>query len=41
VLVSDAGTLDRALDQPRQSGRSVDLDTTLAQARRLHPGDRV
>jgi len=41
VLVSDAGTLDRALDQPRQSGRPVDLDTTVAQARRLHPGDRV
>jgi len=41
VLVSDAGTLDRALDQPRQSGRPVDLETTLAQARRLHPGNRV
>jgi hypothetical protein len=41
VLVSDAGTLDRTLDQPRQSMRPTDLETTLAQARRLHPADRV
>ena len=41
VLVSDAGTLDRTLDQPRMSLRPTDLETTLAQARRLHPADRV
>ncbi|HZB87667.1 MAG TPA: SpoIVB peptidase S55 [Terracidiphilus sp.] len=45
VLVSDAGTLDRALnqalDQPRNSARPADLETSLAQARRLHPADKV
>ena len=41
VLISDAGTLDRTLDQPRISQRPTDLDTTLAQARRLHPADQV
>lgn len=41
VLVSDAGTLDRTMDQPRISARPTDLDTALAQARRLHPADRV
>jgi hypothetical protein len=41
LLVSDAGTLDRALDQPRTSSRPVDLDTALARARRLHPADRI
>ena len=41
LLVSDAGTLDRALVQPRISTRSVDLDTALAEARSRHPADRV
>ena len=41
VLVSDAGTLDRALDPPRLSQRSTDLATVLAQDRRLHPVDRI
>ena len=41
ILVSDAGTLDRTLDQPRFSGRTPDLETLLAQARRRHPADRI
>jgi len=41
MLVSDAGTLDRALDQPRQPSHSPDMDAALAQARRLHPADRI
>ena len=41
LLVSDAGTLDRALNQPRISNRTVDLNTALAQARNQHPADRV
>ena len=41
LLVSDAGTLDRALNQPRLSSRTVDLNTALAQARNQHPADRI
>jgi hypothetical protein len=41
LLVSDAGTLDRALAQPRASNRTVDLETALAQARSQHPADRI
>ncbi len=41
ILVSDAGTLDRTMDQPRLSTRPADLETALAQARRLHPADQV
>lgn len=41
VLVSDAGTLDRTMDQPRPVPRPTDLETALAQARRLHPADQV
>jgi hypothetical protein len=41
LLVSDAGTLDRALDPPRTFNRPVDLETALARARRLHPADRI
>ena len=41
LLVSDAGTLDRALNPPRISNRSVDLDTALAEARNHHPADRI
>ena len=41
ILVSDAGTLDRTLDQPRMSNRPVDMRTALAQARTEHPADQV
>ena len=41
LLVSDAGTLDRTMDQPRLSARQPDLETALAQARRMHPADQV
>ena len=41
ILVSDSGTLDRTLDQPRNSARPLDLDSVLALARRRHAGDRI
>ena len=41
LLISDAGTLDRTMDQPKLTPRPSDLDTALAQARRVHPADRV
>ena len=41
VLVSDSGTLDRTLDPPKLQVRPDTLDTALAQARQLHPADRV
>jgi len=41
LLVSDAGTLDRTLDQPRFSSRPADLETVLAQARARHAADRI
>ena len=41
LLVSDAGTLDRTLDQPRPPTHPPDLDSVLAQDRRLHSADRV
>jgi hypothetical protein len=41
LLVSNSGTLDRILDQPRFSGRPLDLETMLAQDRRQHPADRI
>jgi len=41
LLVSDAGTLDRALNPPRITSRNVDLDTALAQAQSQHPADRI
>ncbi|MGO9339331.1 MAG: SpoIVB peptidase S55 [Terracidiphilus sp.] len=41
VLVSDAGTLDRTLDQPRFFSRTADLETVLAQDRNRHEADRV
>lgn len=41
VLVSDGGTLDRTMDQPRLAARQMDLETALARARRVHPADRV
>ena len=40
-MISDAGTLDRTLDQPHFSGRRPDLDAVLAQARRQHSADRI
>ena len=41
LLVSDAGTLDRALNPPRITARNVDFETALAQARNQHPADRI
>jgi hypothetical protein len=41
MLVSDSGTLDRALDQPRSQNRAVDTETLLAEARKQHPGDHI
>jgi hypothetical protein len=41
LLISDAGTLDRTLDQPRFSTRPADLETVLAQDRAQHPADRI
>ncbi|MDE3150014.1 MAG: SpoIVB peptidase S55 [Acidobacteriota bacterium] len=41
LLVSDAGTLDRTLNQPSLPGRTADLATLLAEARRLHTSDRI
>ena len=41
LLVSDAGTLDRTLNQPQFSGRQPDLDAVLAQYGREHAADRI
>jgi hypothetical protein len=41
LLVSDAGTLDRTLDQPRQQTHAPDLEAALAHAESQHPADRV
>lgn len=41
VLVSDSGTLDRTLNQPRASNKPLDLANELAQMRRSHAADRV
>jgi len=41
VLVSDAGTLDRTLNQPRLFPQPTDMDTLLAQARAHHAEDQV
>jgi hypothetical protein len=41
VLVSDAGTLDRTLDQPKLMPRPADMNTVLAQARGLHSEDQI
>ena len=41
VLVSDAGTLDRTLDQPRFGDHGPDMETLLAQGRRVHAADQV
>ena len=41
LLVSDSGTLDRTLNQPRQPNHAPDMETALAQARLQHPADRI
>ena len=41
VLVSDAGTLDRTLDQPRLVPRPMNMETALAEARSAHAADRI
>ena len=41
LLVSDAATLDRTLNQPRFTSHDDDMDSELAQARRAHAADRV
>ena len=41
LLVSDAGTLERALEQPRQPNHTPEIDSALAQARRRLPQDRI
>jgi len=41
MLISDSGTLDRTLDQPRLSSRPADLNTVLAKARAQHQSDRI
>jgi hypothetical protein len=41
ILVSDAGTLDRALEQPKFSARPANLDAVLAEARKRHQADRI
>jgi hypothetical protein len=41
LLVSDAGTLDRVLDQPRLPSHAPDMETALAEARHQHPADRI
>ena len=41
ILVSDAGVLDRTLDQPRMMARPLDMDSVLSQVSREHPADRI
>jgi len=41
LLVSDAGTLDRTLDQPRNSNRPLGIETILALDRNKHPADHI
>jgi len=41
ILVSDAATLDRTLDQPRLQSRSPDMQTLLAQMGSEHAGNRI
>jgi len=41
LLVSDAGTLDRTLDQLRPAARPASMESVLAQASRQHPADRL
>jgi hypothetical protein len=41
LLVSDAGTLDHAMNQPHFSGRPPNLESVLAEQRRLHSSDQI
>ncbi len=41
LLVSDAGTLDRTLDQLRNVVHPISIESVLADAHRQHPADRV
>ncbi|HEV2214393.1 MAG TPA: SpoIVB peptidase S55 [Terracidiphilus sp.] len=41
ILVSDAGTLDRALHQPAIGAKAADLDAVLAEDRQQHAADRI
>jgi hypothetical protein len=41
LLISDAGTLDRTLNQPRPPGHTSNVDTEMTLARRQHPADRI
>jgi hypothetical protein len=41
LLISDAVTLDRTLDQPRQQNHAPSLETALTQAQRQHAADRI
>jgi hypothetical protein len=41
LLISDAATLDRTLNQPRQSSAPADLSTVLAEVRNQHASDRI
>jgi hypothetical protein len=41
LLVSDAGTLDRTLNQPRLPTRPANLETVLEEARHRHAEDRI
>ena len=41
LLISDSGTLDRILDQPRFSGHPADMKTVLEEATRQHAADCV
>jgi hypothetical protein len=41
LLVSDAATLDRTLNQPRLPSRPADIEAVLELARHQHAGDRI
>ncbi len=41
VLISDAGTLDRTMSQPKLMPRPVDMQTAIAEARNQHAQDRA
>jgi hypothetical protein len=41
VLISDAGTLDRTMSQPKLMPRPTDMQTALAEARSQHAQDRI
>lgn len=41
LLVSDAGTLDHAMNQPHFSGHPPNLESVLAEQRRLHSADHI